>query len=112
MPWARAMCSASPVRLGKFVERSYVPPMPPHAHTVACALMRSACPAASNAAMPLQRWLPAPFSLVRMSLMRVFSRMRTLPSLRTAASSFVVISAPVVSSWKQMRARLCAPSRV
>jgi hypothetical protein len=38
--------------------------------------------------------------------------MVTLPSTRTRASSLVVISSPVTSAWKQMRARECAPSRV
>ena len=44
--------------------------------------------------------------------MQVCSRMRTLGSSRTWASSVEVISSPVMSLWKQMRGRLCAPSRV
>ena len=44
--------------------------------------------------------------------MATCSKICTLSSLRTAWSSLVVISLPVMSAWKAMRGRLCAPSRV
>ena len=109
---------------GKFVEWSYMPPMPPVAHSVLVARIAnvSAPPSSSagvtdsSSSTAAQRTptqcadLPSPSTST--SVMATCSRMRTLGRRRTAESSLVVISRPVMSAWKAMRGRLCAPSRV